>query len=104
MTEPIRLTLALGAGLALGTLFYYGLWLTVRATLRARNPALLVLGSFVGRVGAAVAGLYYLGRDDWQMLLGGLLGFVAARYLVAHFTRPPAPGGVPVSKPISHES
>ncbi|MGY3090917.1 F1F0 ATPase subunit 2 [Hymenobacter sp. UYAg731] len=104
MTEPTHLALALVAGLALGILFYYGLWLTVRATLTARHPALWVLGSFLGRVGGAVTGLYHVGRGDWRTLLGGLLGFVAARYLVAHFTRPAAPAGVPLSKPISHDA
>lgn len=104
MTESAHLALALAAGLVLGTLFYYGLWLTVRATLTARHPALWVLGSFVGRVGGAVTGLYYVGRGDWRALLGGLLGFVAARYLVAHFTRPAAPDGVPLSKPIPHDA
>ena len=104
MTETAHIASALVAGLALGTLFYYGLWLTVRATLTARHPALWVLGSFLGRVGGAVTGLYYLGRGDWRALLGGLLGFVAARYLVAHLTRPAAPDEVPISKPISHDA
>ena len=108
MTESVHpalnLALAFVGGLTLGTLFYYGLWRTVRAAFTAPNPALWVLGSFLVRVGGAVAGLYYVGRGDWRALVGGLLGFVAARYVVTHFTRPAAPGGAPLPTPVADAS
>ncbi len=105
MTEPLRIALALVAGLALGTLFFYGLWLTVRLALASRVPALWVLGSFLVRVGGAVAGLYYVGRGgDWRALLGCLVGFVAARYLVAAGTRRAGPQNPPIPIPLPHAS
>lgn len=99
------MALALVAGLALGTVFFYGLWLTVRLALASRVPALWVLGSFWLRVGAAGAGFYYVGRGgDWRALLGCLFGFVAARYLVAAGTRPAGPPNPPVSNSLPHAS
>ena len=105
MTEPVRMALALVAGLALGTLFFYGLWLTVRLSLASRAPALWVLGSFWLRAGSAVAGFYFVGRGgDWRALLACLLGFVAARYLVAAGTRPATPPTPPIPSPLPHAS
>ena len=102
MTEFTSLALALVAGLALGTLFFYGLWLTVRRALTARYPALWLLGSLVGRLALAGAGFYCVGQGSWPRLVACLAGFVAARYLVAHFTRPAV--ALPLSKPLDHES
>ena len=35
------------AGLALGTVFFGGLWLTVRKAVVSKKPAMLIFGSFV---------------------------------------------------------
>jgi F1F0 ATPase subunit 2 len=43
-------------GLGLGVLYFGGLWLTVRQLPTARNPVLLTLLSFVGRIGAVGIG------------------------------------------------
>ena len=98
MTDSFRLALALLAGLGLGTLFYYGLWRTVQRGLAARSPALWLLGSLVVRLGLAGAGFYYVGQGSWPRLLACLAGFVAARLVVAYFTRPvPAPRPTPLA-------
>lgn len=60
------------AGLGLGALFFGGLWLTAGRIGRSANVFGLVLGSFVGRVALAVAGLLLVVR------LAGLPGLVAA--------------------------
>jgi F1F0 ATPase subunit 2 len=105
MTEPVRMALALVAGLALGTLFFYGLWLTVRLTLASRVPALWVLGSFWLRAGSVGVGFYFVGRGgDWRALLACLVGFVAARYLVAAGTRPATPPTPLTASHLPHAS
>lgn len=104
MNEPIRLILTLAAGLGLGTLFFYGLWLTVQRMPTTRNPALWTLGSFVGRVSVTVAGFYFVGQGHWHYLLVCLLGFVVARFLVTYLTRSGEKEPLTLKKPIAHES
>lgn len=104
MNETIRMILSLVAGLGLGTLFYYGLWLTVQRTLTTRNPAIWTLISFVVRVSLTVAGFYLVGQGNYQQLLICLLGFVAARFLVTYLTRPGDQKQEERVKPIAHES
>lgn len=104
MNETARMVLALVAGLGLGTLFFYGLWLTVQRTLITRNPALWTLSSFVGRVSLTVAGFYFVGQGHYQYLLVCLLGFVIARFLVMYFTRSSEQKQENLNKPITHES
>ena len=96
--------LSLAAGLGLGTLFFYGLWLTVQRTLTTRNPGGWMLGSFLVRVSIVVAGFYFVGQGNYQYLLVCLLGFVAARFLVTYFTRPGDQKQGVLNKSIIHES
>ena len=82
--------LAVLAGVALGVIFYGGLWWTVRHAATCRQPGLAVLGSFLARTGTAVGGFYLVGAGDWRRLLLCLLGFVLARLAVTWLTRLPA--------------
>jgi F1F0 ATPase subunit 2 len=74
-------------GLALGALFFCGLWLTVKKATTSTRPALLILGSFVLRISIVVIGFYFIGAGNWQRLLMVLAGFIVARFLVIHFTK-----------------
>ena len=89
MNEPLTLILAGVAGLFLGAIFFGGLWWTVRKGVSSPRPALWFLGSLLLRMGVALAGFYFVGGDQWQRLLGCLIGFVVARFLVLWLTRPP---------------
>lgn len=66
----------------LGTIFFVGLWWTVGRVLTARQPALLILGSMLGRTALVVFGFYLVSGGQWQRLLFCLLGFVVARLIV----------------------
>lgn len=90
MNDPLLLLLAGAAGLLLGSIFFGGLWWTVRKGLSARQPALWFFGSTLLRMGIALAGFYFVGRGDWRRLLACLLGFVIARFVVTWLTRAPA--------------
>jgi F1F0 ATPase subunit 2 len=93
MRDAPALVLALLAGAMLGTLFFGGLWWTVRRGLSSPNPALLFLGSLLLRMAIALAGFYLVTRGDLGRLLACLLGFFLARILVTRLARAPSGAG-----------
>jgi len=93
MSDAPALVLALLAGATLGTLFFGGLWWTVRRGLSSSRPALLFLGSLLLRTAIAVAGFVLVSRGDLRRLLACLLGFFLARILVTRLARAPVGAG-----------
>lgn len=89
MNDALTLALALVAGLALGTIFFGGLWWTVRKGVSSKQPALWFFGSLLLRAGITLVGFYFVGRGHWERLLVCLLGFVIARLIVTRLTGPP---------------
>lgn len=87
MSSAPSLLLASLAGMALGALFFGGLWWTVRRVVAARQPALWVLASMLVRTGIALVGFYLVADARLGRLLACLLGFVVARVLVMRLTR-----------------
>ena len=102
MNEALSWTLAALAGGFFGLVFFGGLWWTVRKGVTSSRPALWFLGSVLARMAIALAGFYFLGRDDWRRLVAGLFGFVAARFLVIRLTRPVAVKPSRGTKEASH--
>jgi F1F0 ATPase subunit 2 len=94
MSDFLFMILAFMAGLVLGTLFFGGLWLTVKAAFASRAPALWFFGSFLIRMSVTLTGFYYISAGNWQRLLVSAAGFIAARYIVMRLTK----------KEIHHES
>jgi F1F0 ATPase subunit 2 len=88
MKEWIEMVLVFMAGLALGAMFFLGLWYTVQKATTSKAPALWVLGSFLFRVGIVMLGFYYIGVGNWQKLLVCLAGFIVARFAVTYYTKP----------------
>jgi F1F0 ATPase subunit 2 len=78
---------ALAAGIALGALFFGGLWWTVRRGLTAANPALWFGLSALLRMAITVSGLYYIARSGWPSLLACLCGLLIARVAATRLTR-----------------
>lgn len=101
MNEALKMIIAFIVGLALGALFFGGLWLTVRKAVTTAKPAFLILGSFIIRIALVLIGFYFIGTDSWQRLLIALLGFLIARFLAIHFTKAKQPM---VKKEVSHET
>src|SRR5271156_5411186 len=79
MSELPAFVLALLAGVLLGTIFFGGLWWTIRRGLSSKQPAVWFFGSLVLRTTIAVAGFYFVSQSDWRRLLGCLTGFLLAR-------------------------
>lgn len=102
MNETLALLLAWVAGVALGAIFFGGLWWTVRKGVSSPRPALWFLGSMLLRTGIALAGFYFVGRGQWERLLVCLVGFVMARLVVVWLTRPSRENQNAATKEASH--
>jgi F1F0 ATPase subunit 2 len=88
----IAILFALLGGILLGIFYFSGLWFTVRSLPSSRHPALLTLGSFLGRMIITLAGFYFLMGSRVENLLVGLLGFLLARQLLFKVLRPEKAG------------
>jgi F1F0 ATPase subunit 2 len=102
MNNFIIPALALVAGLVLGTIFFGGLWWTVRKGVSSKHPALWFLGSMLVRMSIVLLGFYFVGRDDWQRLVACLVGFIIARFIVMRLTRTPIEPPQSTAKEASH--
>jgi F1F0 ATPase subunit 2 len=87
LKEFVMLDLEFFAGVALGAIFFGGLWWTVRKGVSSQIPGLLFAGSLLVRTSFTVAGFYYVSHGDWLKLLACLLGFITARLFVTRLTR-----------------
>jgi F1F0 ATPase subunit 2 len=75
--------MALAAGVALGLFYFGGLWLTLRLLPPSRYAGLLVSGSLLVRMGITLPGFYLVMGGRAERLVACLLGFIAARVLLA---------------------
>jgi F1F0 ATPase subunit 2 len=85
MTDVFGIALALVAGICLGLFYFGGLWLTVRNLSTTNHPALLTMGSFLGRMAITLAGFYLVMGGGLGYLLASLVGFVLARQASIRF-------------------
>lgn len=95
MSDLLILASAFTAGVALGAIFFGGLWWTVGRGLASPQPALWFFGSMLLRMSVILTGFFLVGGENWQRWLACLLGFVIARFAVQRLTRLPsgqAPG------------
>lgn len=71
------------AGLALGAIYFGGLWLTLRRLVRCRQPAFLAFGSYFGRLAVCFAGFYLISKvAGMQGLLVCLAAFIIMRMVL----------------------
>lgn len=72
------------AGVLLGFAYFGGLWLTMQALPATRHPALLVIGSYFGRLALAFATLLAIALlGGWKPLLVSLGGFLVVKVVLA---------------------
>ena len=79
--------IALISGLALGFLFFGGLWFTVRKSLGSKYTGLWFLGSSISRIAVVLTGFYFIAQGSLIQLLISVAGFIAARFLVLRITK-----------------
>jgi F1F0 ATPase subunit 2 len=87
MNDILTMVLAFFAGIVLGIIFFGGLWFTVKKSINAKLPALMLSGSLFFRIAVTMLGFYLVGVGNWQRLLVCLLGFITARFLVLIITK-----------------
>ncbi len=88
MNEILFKSIALVGGVALGIVFFGGLWFTLRKAMVSNQPALWFFGSLITRVGIVMLGFYaVMQRANWLDGLICLLGFVAARFMILRLTK-----------------
>ncbi|MDQ2823093.1 MAG: ATP synthase subunit I [Pseudomonadota bacterium] len=76
------LTWAALTGMALGALFFGGLWWTVQRAAVSPRPALWFGPSLLLRIAMVAGGFYLVGDGTWQRLAACLAGFVLMRMAV----------------------
>jgi F1F0 ATPase subunit 2 len=91
LNDLAGMAVALAAGLGLGTVFFGGLWLTLRRLSDSRQPGLLILGSLIARMGVALLGFYVVAGDSWHRLVSCAIGFFVVRSLMIRWLRPDRP-------------
>ena len=104
ISETINMVLAFVSGLALGTVFFGGLWITVKKAVTAKIPALWIFGSFFFRISITMAGFYFVSSGNWKKLVVCVAGFIVARLLVIHFTKSMDERQIQLKKEVDHES
>jgi F1F0 ATPase subunit 2 len=102
VSETLILVPAGVAGIGLGTLFFGGLWWTVRLGLTSEQPALWFFGSLLLRMSLAMTGVYLVAQGHWQRMLACVLGFFVARWVVTGVTRRSDPSRSAPSHEASH--
>jgi F1F0 ATPase subunit 2 len=80
--QVLPLAAAFIAGLALGLVYFGGLWLTVRQLAAGRWPVPAAFASLALRTAAAIAGFWYVMDGSWQRLLACLAGFMLVRLVM----------------------
>jgi len=87
MIKSEYMALAFIAGILLGTLFFGGLWFTVKKAVSSKYTAIWFLASSLVRTGIVLTGFYYIAQGNWQRLLTCVFGFIAARFLIVWLTK-----------------
>ncbi|KIA86045.1 ATP synthase subunit I [Kaistella jeonii] len=87
MNDILTMILVFLEGIILGVIFFGGLWFTVKKSINAKLPALLISSSLFVRIAITMLGFYFVGVGNWQRLLLCLLGFITARFLVLFITK-----------------
>lgn len=98
----MSMLLAALAGIALGVIFFGGLWWTVRRGALAAQPALWFFGSLLLRMGIVMVGFYFVAGANWQRLLLCLAGFALARAIVTRWTRSSGRRSTAQTAKVSH--
>ena len=87
MNIILSITLSFLAGIALGYLFFWGLWKTVEHMPHVNNPYLWIFASFFIRTTIVLLGFYLLLQIQWQLIAVALFGFIFARILVMRYNK-----------------
>lgn len=84
-TMIFSLMAAFIVGLVLGALYFIALWQTVQRLPSEKNPARLMLTSFILRMIVVMTGFYLvMGEGHWERLASAMLGFIIIRKILTY--------------------
>ena len=86
-TDVLSLLVVFAAGILLGTVFFGGLWWTIRRGLASPHPAWWFAGGFIVRMAFLLAALYYLSGEAWIRLILLGAGILLGRGLILRLTK-----------------
>ena len=86
MNDALGIALGSLTGVALGVLFFGGLWWTIQKGSSSDRAALWFFGSLMIRTSLVLGGFYFIGLGHWERLLACVLGFIIARLIVTQAT------------------
>ena len=104
MNEIINLLPALFAGIGLGIVFFGGLWLTIQKGLQSKKSGLIFTGSFIIRMTVILLGFYYVGSNDWKMMMACLAGFLITRVAITRYTKKQEQSKATFMKEVANET
>lgn len=104
MNEILNIIITLIVGLILGTIFYAGLWFTVKKALVSKTPAIWFIGSFIIRVTITLIGFYFVGKGNIKNIIVCFLGFIIARIVVTNYTKQKDNKQIELKKEVNHEA
>jgi F1F0 ATPase subunit 2 len=87
-TDWPELVRAFALGTVVGSLYFGGLWWTVRQLPALKRPGLFLLLSLFVRLGVALPLFYLIMDGRWERLLAAVLGFMVVRAFLARRLRP----------------
>lgn len=79
--DPILMICAFAVGAAVGSLYFGGLWLTVRRLATARRPNRLLVISYGLRLSLLLAAFYPLARHGLTAVAAAMAGLLLSRHL-----------------------
>lgn len=85
MTDWLILVGAAIAGVALGMLYFGGLWLTVHYLPTTAHPVLLTLGSYLSRMAIVLVGFYLIMDNQWERLMAAVITFILTRMFLMRY-------------------
>jgi len=85
MNESIIMILSLASGVLFGLFYFIGLWLTLKHMPNSKQPALLGIGSFMGRSAVCLFGFYLISGNGLEAIAISLAGFIFSKVaLIIH--------------------
>lgn len=78
------------AGILFGVVYFGGLWLTIQKLGQMDRPILLLMGSFIVRLGLVLVGFYLVSNGRLELLAVSLVTFFLTRFYFIRKIQPAA--------------
>ncbi len=83
MNDLPGMMLAMAVGLAMGAVYFGGLWLTLQRLPTSSSPGLLMAVSYIVRLGLILVSLYLVMDGRWERALAFMVGFTVVRIITS---------------------